>query len=404
MTLMLGLAARNLARNARRSAVSAAAIAVGVTILLLLKGLSDGFIELVVHSVVDGRTGALQVHRAGWFKDREALPLQLSLPRDPALEARMRAVPGVKGIAPRILFTGLLSDETRQSTFLGTAIVPDAERQACPNWGKDLKPGGRDLEPGDYGFGLLGSALAKSVKGRQLTLSAQGPTGRMNAVAVEVKGVTETALRFENKRQVTVPLELAQDLLGMPGQVTEYAVAVEPLDALDEVAAQLGAALGPGYEVHPWRQVQPYMFGVVRRQEAVVGMFALIFFLAIVTGITNAMATSVLERTAEIGTMLAFGMRRREILRLFIAEAALLGALAGLLGAALGWLVVWIIAINGLPVRDIVSIGESFVRPRVSLSFTAQVVLGAVLVGVVAAALPALRAARLSPADALRSS
>jgi putative ABC transport system permease protein len=130
---------------------------------------------------------------------------------------------------------------------------------------------------------------------------------------------------------------------------------------------------------------------------------AIIFFLAIVTGITNAMATSVLERTAEVGTMLAFGMRRRTILGLFMLEAAILGAVAGAVGAALGCLIIRIIALFGLPVKEIVTLGDALVRPVVSLGFTALVMLGALAVAIVAAALPALRSARMSPTDALRS-
>jgi putative ABC transport system permease protein len=206
------LAARNVARHRRRSAITLFAVVLGVMIVVVLKGFADGFINLVVNSVVDGRTGALQVHRAGYFKDREALPLALSFPQTRELEARMLAVAGVKGLAGRIQFSGLVSDGSGQATFLGTAIDPAAEKNACPNWGKDIVRGGADLSPTDYGQALLGIGLAKSLKGagdstamaRRLTLSAVGPTGRMNALEVSVKGVTETALRFENKRLITV--------------------------------------------------------------------------------------------------------------------------------------------------------------------------------------------------------
>lgn len=408
MSVLFSLALRNVVRNARRSVVTLCAIALGVLVVVVLKGGADGFIALVVASVVDGRTGALQVHRKGYFEEREALPLHLAMPRSAALEATILGVPGVKGLAPRIHFAGLLSDGASQANVVGTAIDPALERRACPNWGKDLLPGSVDLAPEDRGQALLGVALAASLKATpggaaHLTLSASSPGGRMNALDLEVKGVTETMLRFENKRQLTVPLAFAQALLGLEGQVTEYAVAVEDLSALDQVAAALRERLGPEYEVQTWRQAQPYMFGVVRRQEGVVLIAGVIFFLAIATGIANAMATSVLERVREVGTMLAFGMRRRAILALFVLEALTIGAAAGVVGALLGRAGVWAMAQVGFPVRAILSPGVVLVRPEVSWSFTALSVLAAGVVAVVAAALPALKASRLDPVEALRS-
>ena len=403
MRFLVSLAARNLTRNGRRSAITLSAIIVGVVVVVVLKGFADGFIHLVVASVVEGRTGALQVHRAGYFVDREALPLNLSITQSPQLEARMSGVAGVKGLSGRIQFGGLVGDGSSQVTFLGTAIDPSAERRACPNWGKDLAPGGADLDPEDFGQGLLGVGLAKSFRAGHLNLSALGPTGRMNAMEISVKGVTETSLRFENKRLITVPLRFAQELLGMRQQVTEYAIAIEKLGDLDRVAADLSASLGPQYEVQTWREVQPYMYGVVKRQEAIVLISAVIFFSVIVIGIANAMASSVLERAREVGTMLAFGMRRSQIVTLFLLEAMMIGTIAGGIGAALGRISVWTIALFGIRVKQIVTPGDALVRPEVSLGFTLAVVIAAASVAVLSAALSALRASRQSPADALRS-
>ncbi len=413
MKVLWALAARNVVRNGRRSAITLAAVAMGVLVVLVLKGLSDGFVDLVVDNVVEGRTSAIQVHRAGYMKNRDAVPLGLSLSAAPAFAERLQRVPGVRAVAPRIQFSGLVSDASGQSTFLGTGIDPAAEKQVCRNWGRDLTPESRDLEVGDGNEALLGIALARSfgVKPHgaslddtaRLTLAVSGPSGRLNAMSIAVKGITETAFRFDNKRLISVPLPFAQELLGMPGQVTEYAVAVEHRESIHRVAADLRAALGPQYEVHTWREIQPYMDGVVRRQEVIVAISALIFFLVIVVGISNAMSSAVAERVREIGTMLAVGASRARVRTLFLLESLMLGLLGGLIGAMLGRAVVAVVAAFGVPVKQIVNAGDALIRPSVSWEFTALAVLAGAAVALAAALVPAWSASRQSPADALRT-
>ena len=101
--------------------------------------------------------------------------------------------------------------------------------------------------------------------------------------------------------------------------------------------------------------------------------------------------------------MLAFGMRRRQILALFLLEAVILGAVAGIVGGCLAALTVWTVALFGVPVEQILTPGAVLVRPAVSFSFTLVVMAGAAAVAVVAALVPAFRAARRLPAEALRA-
>ncbi len=150
MSSLSSIAARNVARNRRRSLVTLAAVLLGVTAVLVLRGFIDGFIRLMVDDIVQGQTGALQVHTAGYMDSIDALPLEPNIPYDEALLARIRAVPGVTGVTGRIQFSGLVSNGVSQTMFVGRGLDMVTEKQAVPRAGFDVLPGGRALGAGDH--------------------------------------------------------------------------------------------------------------------------------------------------------------------------------------------------------------------------------------------------------------
>src|SRR5439155_4233632 len=103
-------------------------------------------------------------------------------------------------------------------------------------------------------------------------------------LGVSVAGVSSLSLPFESKRQVVVPLKLAQELLGMQGKVTEYALRVDDVSRAGETAAAVREALGGGFEVHTWDELEPYVRDVIRRQRFVLGVVGAILAVIVLTG------------------------------------------------------------------------------------------------------------------------
>jgi putative ABC transport system permease protein len=138
-------------------------------------------------------------------------------------------------------------------------------------------------------------------------------------------------------------------------------------------------------------------------QNSVLGGISLLLFVVVLTGIINTLSMSVFERTREIGTMLAVGVRRREVLQLFLLEGAVLGVAGGLLGAGLGRLLVAVVASLGIRFHISGLNAVSILRPTVTPTFVASAV-GVATAGALLASLwPAWRASRLDPVEALRS-
>lgn len=406
MNRLPSLAVRNVGRNRRRSLITGITIALGVTMVVLVQGLNAALTRAFTDDVVEGRVGALQVHRAGFVDNTDAVPTKLNLPYDDAFIARLEAAPHVKGVTGRIQFTGLVSNGTAQTMFIGRGLDLVREPRACPRAATVVKAGGSPLAPGDGTAVLVGDELAGSFDARVgTTLSVQttSPSGRANALDLKVKGLTTSSFPFENKRVLTVPLPVAQELLGLDGRVTEYALAVDDIAHVDETAAALRRELGPEYEVHTWLELQPFVRDIIARFHVILGVITAVLIIIVLTGIVNTMLMSVFERVREIGTLLAIGVRRRQVAQLFLIEAATLGLLGSLVGAAAGSALVSALGERGLPVRlsGVSAVHE--LHPTVSPGFVVFAILLAVGGTLVASLTPSLRAARLNPVDALRS-
>lgn len=407
MSALLRIAFRNIGRQRRRTALALCALIFGVVAVIALRALSDGFIRLTLDEVVLARTGAVQVHRAGYVQDLHALSTRRSLPYDEAFRQRLLAVPGVRAVTGRILFSGLIGDGRSQTSFVGRGIDPEREAAALPGHRADLVPPTVPLQPGDDAAALLGKQLAESFgagpdgQARTLTVAAHSARGRANALSVEVKGWVASALPFESRRMATVPLGLAQQLVDLEGEVTEYVVAVERLEDAPRIAADLQAALGPEFEAHTWVELEPYLYEALRRQRVVLGVLVGILFVLVLSVIANTLLTMILERVREIGTMVAVGMRRHQVLRLILYESALLGLAGGAAGAALGVAAVQVAGSVGIP---LVLFDRAVVlRPEVSADFVAATVIAAAATATVAALWPSWHASRKSPAEALRT-
>lgn len=402
MRLLL-LALRNLTRNKRRTLITALAVVLGTMAIVVMQGFAIGFTASLIETAVESKIGAVQVFRKGYIGSDD--PLKMSLPYDPQLVARIQAVAGVTGVAPRIDFDGMVSNGSESTMFMATAIDPEREYKVCPKRATRVSPGSQPLQPGREGDALLGKTLADSLaapKGATLVMQAAGPHASTNALDVEVSGFLPVASIVESKRMATVRLGFAQELLRMKGQITQYVVGIDELPQAEEVAARLRTALGEGYEVTTWADLDPQTKTRVKTLGYVLFFIGLVLFLLVATGIINTMLMSVYERVREIGTMLALGVRRRQVTALFLWEAGALGLFSALLGGSVGYTIVRAIERKGLAFQP--PGGDALIiYPHVDLSFLIAVLVFALLGTVLSALYPAWKAARLRPVEALRA-
>ena len=402
---LLSLAFRNVLRNKSRSAFTISAIGFGVLMTLLLGSFVIGLGNAIADDVIKGKIGALQVHKKGYDDVRENQPLDLDMPNDPAFLAKIRAVPGVVAVSPRLVFSGLAANGSQSTMIVAVGIDPKQEYVVLPQANALLD--GKPIDDSVPNGMVFGRDLANALdlkNGATGTIQAAAKSGQQNALDFELRGTLNNGNAFESKRSVVVPLKWAQDLLGMEGRITEIAVSTQTREEADDVAARVRTVLGPEYEVQTWRQLRPNVDDVVNFQRLVLGVICSIFLVIAVIGVINTMLMSVLERTREIGTMMAVGVRRGKITALFLLEATALAVLGCASGFGIALSIIWTVAAKGgvgatapgsTAIYYIVPATPSFLLlPTLVLAG-----LGTILAGVY----PSWRAARLNPVDALRA-
>ena len=428
MANLLTLASRNLTRNRRRTAISLVALLVGVGAMVALKGFINGQQHVILENVVEGQVGAIQVHKKGYLANVLSLPLTLDMADSPALRAKMLAVKGVKAVAPRISFGTQIAtpdkvvqdrelteaEKGKTNFFLATGIDPALERVVAPvrfGWiaagrffeGVEAEEVVLNAEMASgMAVPLMPDALRRPAREEWPNLIGPDRDGTLSGAIVAVSGTLSSVLPGDRKVGL-VPLGTAQKMLQMEGRVTEYAVGVDRFDDAAAVRDALAGALGEAYEVHTWDQVVPFIKDLMETQNFVLNLMSTIFLAIVLVGIVNTMLMSVLERVREIGTMLAVGMRRRQIISLFVLEGAILGVLGGVAGALAGLgLVAWLHH-HGIALPAPGATTDSIVRPFVGAAFLVRSVGLAALGSAVAALWPAMRASRLRPVEALAS-
>lgn len=308
----------------------------------------------------------------------------------------LRRIPGVRYVAPHVVGLAELKagERTRQVTVYGTVHDDQFVLQWHPRIGSFLPDGDPDLMPAVC---ALGSKVAKELFPGTNPLGAKVRVGRSRFTVVGVMSSKGQVLGFDMDDMAFIPVRRAMRLFNQP-QVTEIHLFATSHSMIDRAVSEARRALADrhGGEEDFTITTNADMLQVVDRVigalSAGVLVIAAISVAVGAIGILTILWVTVHQRTAEIGLMKAIGASDRQILLMFLAESALLSTVGGLAGLLLGWG-------GGLLLRAVVP-GFWIETPP----WIIPVSLGsAALVGLAAGILPARRAARLDPIDALRA-
>jgi lipoprotein-releasing system permease protein len=397
------VAARFLREGRLQTSFIVGGVAIGVAVIVfmsaLLTGLQANFIRRVLTAqphiqllppkeVVRPLRGRDGEHQAALLQP----PLQRlkSIDQWQAVMTQIRTMPQVLVVSPAAGGSALVvrGEASRAITLYG--VDPDLYYRIVALPDKIVRGSAR-LTSTDIVIGTeLASDLGVGVGDKLRVTSANGASAVLN-----VSGIVDLGNKGANQRNTFVALHTAQSLLGLIGGVSSIDVTVRDVYAAEDVARDITAATG--VQADSWITTNAQFFSAVQAQFTANTAIRFFVGLSVAFGIASVLFVSVVQKSKEIGILRAMGISRGQIMRVFLLQGGLLGLFGSMAGSAIGAaaLVGWRHVALGADGKPIVPV--TLEAPLFVLALAL-----ALVAGLVAAAAPALRAARLDPVVAIR--
>lgn len=393
---------RNVARNRRRSLSTVGAVAFGLFCLIVFLGLKAGLHRHMIANAMRLDIGALQIHAAGYAANR--LALQPLAGEQVVSEVLDRS--GLQAVSRRLRTSALVLAGRNSASILLTGVDPAAEARVTVIH--------RRVVIGDYLAGektiLLGADLATGLGARvgdPVKLMVWDAFGHQVVRSFPVGGIFRTGQAGLDATRAFVRLPVAQELLDVGDAVTGIAVQSAPED-VDRLVAKLSAELpADRFRVDGWERIAPDVRQLIELNDATMLLLSLIVFALVAMGIANTMASAVYERFFEIGVLATIGTTPGGIVGMVVLESLCLGVAASLVGTVTGvatgiWLTWHGVDLTPWTSANQYFAGEHVLHAHLTLFDIVAANLATLATAFVAGIYPAVKAARLTPVEAIR--
>lgn len=420
MKFFFTVAWRNIWRNARRSLITASAMALSVGLCMAMVAITDGFYDVFYEVMITRKTGHIQVRHEDYPKTKSIYD---TVKDSEHIMADIQKVPETIGLTGRLYSSALVEFNKNGFGAQISGIQPETEKSISTIFKQIEK--GRYLSTEAKKEALVGISLWEDLeyewddKEKKLLLVTQAANGAPAYDEFEIVGVYKSGSTLLD-RGVQVHLNDLQELLVMEEQVHEILVLSsseeviqghsDSIEQMDSVKSSKNKE--KGVVVTTWWESSPQTSEMMAFRDFGAFMFLGIIFFIAGFGILNTMLMSVFERTTELGVLKALGLRPSKMVLLIVVESILLSGIAALLGLIFGGVLDYLLITQGIdmsggtgkPLEMMGTNMDPIMRGAVKLNFLFFVpVLSLFLISVLASLWPAIRAARLNPVEAIRS-
>ena len=275
---------------------------------------------------------------------------------------------------------------------------------------KFVKACEKALEQGDaekYGWKIKEAAWSYR-EGSKLILTFLDMDNNQTGAAFRVSGIFRTNNDMFESISLFVPVDELRQLTGMKEGTFHRVIArLDNNDITNEATKSIRQKL-PDYEVLNWKEISPDLAMMADFMNQIYSVFMVIILAALAFGIVNTMLMAVLERTRELGMLMAIGMNRRKIFVMIMLESIFLSIIGGFAGMAVSEVVISITSRTGINLtkysEGMEAMGYSAnLFPTIDVQFFITTTILIVITGIISAIYPARKALKLNPVEAIRS-
>ena len=333
---MFKLALRNLFRNKRRTVLTVAAIAFGLTMMIWTVNFQKGGYGTMIRTGISSMAGHVVVQAKGFQEEKE---VTLLVQGASGIADQLQAEFPDAVVASRIIMGGLLTSTSTSAGAGLSGIQPRAEEQVQDLHTKIVE--GEWLSDDDREI-LIGKAMADALDvdlGDKVVFMGQNGTDEVQSRMFRIRGIFRTGAASMDGRMVIVHLSAAQELMAAEDVAHQVTVHLSEPEASFAAADRAEALVGRAdLDVLNWKEALPELAGMIQMDRASGDFMMAIIGIIVAFGVLNTLLMSVLERTREFGVMLSLGMKPRQVFGLVLTEGLVLGGIGALFGLGLGLL------------------------------------------------------------------
>lgn len=402
--MLVKIASRNIWRSKKRSLTIITAVSFGLWAGIFMTAFYNGVIEQRINTAISSELSHIQLHHPVFRKDHE---IKYFLPKGRTILQEISQDSLVKTASGRIIIQGMIASAAGSSGITINGVMPGDENLLTNLSGKIIR--GNYFNPTKPNEIILSERVRKKLKlnlNKKAILTFQDTEGNLASAAFRIKAIYKTINAPYDDTNVFVKITDVDSLGGIPNEINEIAVLLKASKSLEESQNKLKQKF-PKTEIQNWKEIAPELGYTVSVGDKMMFIFMGIIMLALGFGIVNTMMMAVLERTREIGMLMALGMNKFKIFMMIVLETFFL-ILAGCpIGIILALVTIGITQRTGIDFSQYSDAYSSFgyssvFYPSLSARQFGVMIILVVITAFVSALFPARKALQLNPAESLK--
>ncbi len=402
--MLTKIASRNIWRSKKRSLTIITAVSVGLWAGIFMMAFYNGMIEQRTNSAIADELSHIQLHHPEFRKEYD---IKYYLPEGRKILKNISKDSQIKASAGRIIIKGMIASASGSSGTTINGVMPAEEKALTNLSGKIIK--GNYFNPNKTNEIILSEKIRKRLKldlNKKTILTFQDKEGNLASAAFRITAIYKTINAPYDDSNVFVKITDIDSLAGIPNAINEIAVLLQSNQLLDESQKNLKQKFSKT-EIKNWMEISPELGLTISVGDQMVFIFMGIILLALAFGIVNTMMMAVLERTREIGMLLALGMNKFKIFMMIVLETLFL-ILAGCpVGILLAFATIAFTQQTGIDLSQFSQAYSSFgyssiIYPNLTARQLGIVMLLVLITALCSALFPARKALKLNPAESLK--
>lgn len=404
--MLFSISWRNIWRNKVRSLVIIFSVALGIFAGVISGAFFKGMADQRIQKVINTELSYIQIHNPGFEQTSDFTNFIVNAKE---LSDEIRLLPNVKGVSRRISIQSMAASAETAAGVMISGVFPEDEETVTNINTKIID--------GEYFEGIarnpvvIGKKLAEklNVKVRsKIVITIQDMDNNITSGAFRVAGIYSTDNNLFDEANIYVRFSDIQKLTNYPANAAhEIAINIADNKELPVVFDGVEKITDNKLDVKTWKQLSPEMNYLTEAMDMYMYIFIIIILLALLFGIINTMLMVVMERTKELGMLMAIGMNKVRIFSMIVLESVLLSLTGGGVGIIIGGLSAKYGETHPIDLsmwaQGYQQLGyDAFVYTQLEPTMLINITILVILTGIIAAIYPAYKALKNDPADALR--